>query len=71
MLGYLSDFVVDIDFANIDFEPTVISCEGADAYGLASVVGGFGWLRFHANADVSKTDLSISIPGRSLSNYLV
>jgi len=60
-LSYLADFVQDIDFANADYNPAIVSGEGTDAFGMFSDESGFGWARTHVQTGISKTDLSMKV----------
>ncbi|HEY3372787.1 MAG TPA: DUF5060 domain-containing protein, partial [Prolixibacteraceae bacterium] len=66
-LKHLSKFVSDIDFANQPFQPSTISCEGADVFGLNTGSNAIGWCRSFARDNVSGS--SIKIQGLEDSTY--
>lgn len=61
-LSYLVDFVHDIDFANVDYDPLTVTGEKVDAFGMFSGKRGFGWARTYEKTDISKTDLNLKVP---------
>jgi len=58
-LQYLSDFVSDIDFANLPYDIAEVSVDGADAYGLEAGSVAFGWVRSYSQDDISGAALTL------------
>ena len=61
-LSYLADFITNIDFANLDYDPTRITGEGVDGYGMNSGNSGFGWACSYVASDIGHTKLDIQVP---------
>jgi hypothetical protein len=68
-LSHLSEFVSDIDFANLPYKPVEIKAEGSDIFTMDAGDKAFGWARSFSNPDISKTRFTIDKPGSS--NYTV
>ena len=58
-LKCLSQFVSDIDLANLPYKPAPMSAEGADASGLATARAAFGWIWSYAKDNVGGTPLTV------------
>ena len=58
-LKNLSEFVSNIDFANLPFKTSDLSSEGADVFGLDTGSKAFGWIRSYAKDDVSGSKINI------------
>jgi hypothetical protein len=58
-LRYLSEFVADIDFANLPFKPVHSEAGNTDIYVMDSGEEGFGWARAVKNNRIDKTRLVI------------
>jgi hypothetical protein len=68
-LKHLSEFVSDIDFANLPFKPAVAKADDADVYILDSGDKAFGWIRSIAK---STTDnIKVSLPKASAGSFSV
>jgi len=65
---YFSRFVLDIDFANLDFEPADITAPNCDAWAMKSDKLIFGWV---VNPRVSVADESFTISGLPEGKYEV
>ena len=59
-LRHLGEFVSDIDFGNLRYEPAVAEAENTDVYLLDSGDKAFGWLRTYTNPKVDGTRISLS-----------
>jgi len=68
-LSHLSQFVSDIDFANLPYKPAEVKAEGADIYIMDAGDKAFGWARSFSTPDISKTGFTVDKPGSS--NYNV
>jgi len=62
-LQHLSDFVEDIDFANLPYKPTNASALGTDVYVMDSGDHAIGWGRTWNKDDLSGTKIQIEKPG--------
>ncbi|NQU87615.1 MAG: DUF5060 domain-containing protein [Mariniphaga sp.] len=58
-LMYLSDFVADIDFANLPYKPLKVSANGSDLYVIGTENDAFGWVRSYEKEDISGSNLNI------------
>jgi hypothetical protein len=68
-LKHLSEFVSDIDFANLPFKPAVAKADDADVYILDSGDKAFGWIR---SISKSTTDnIKVSLPKASAGSFSV
>ena len=63
-LRYLSEFVADIDFANLPYEPVGAEAANTDIYVMDSGSNGFGWARAVKNNKIDKTKLTINKPDK-------
>lgn len=61
-LQYLSQFVSDIDFAALPYQPAKSSACGADVYIMDSGKLAFGWIRTYEKSDVSGVNIQIINP---------
>jgi hypothetical protein len=68
-LKYLSEFVSDIDFANLPYKPLQAEAVNADIYVMDSSDKGFGWARSFKNYKIDNTRLTLIKPDRG--NYTV
>jgi hypothetical protein len=59
-IKHLSQFVSDIDFANLPYKLATMSAEGADASGLATDTAAFGWIWSYARDNVGGTPLAVA-----------
>ena len=62
-LQHLSNFVADIDFANLPFQPAKVSAENTDVYVMDSGDMAFGWLRSITSENCSETKITIEKAG--------
>ncbi|MBK9391323.1 MAG: DUF5060 domain-containing protein [Bacteroidetes bacterium] len=58
-LKYLSEFVADIDFANLPYKPVQSEAANTDIYVIDSGEKGFGWARAVKNNKIDNTKLTI------------
>jgi len=58
-LGFLEDFVSDIDLANKPYEPITVSAEGIDIYVMGTGRDAFGWCRSFTRKDISMAELKV------------
>jgi hypothetical protein len=63
-LNHLANFVADIDFANLPFEPAEATSEGADIYVMDAGKDCFGWLRSYKKDNAGGTEISLSKKGK-------
>jgi hypothetical protein len=68
-LKHLSDFVSDIDFANLPYKPVQTDSEGTDIFILDAGDKAFGWARTYLNQSISKTKFTLIEPGNG--NYTI
>jgi hypothetical protein len=61
-LKHLSEFVADIDFANLQYKPVPAEAENADIYVMDCGEEGFGWIRTYMNNNISNTGLTLIKP---------
>ena len=66
-LKNLSLFVSDIDLANLPYQTSDISAEGADVFGLNTKTKAFGWTRSYTKENISGS--TINIKGLENSTY--
>ncbi|HUX97304.1 MAG TPA: DUF5060 domain-containing protein [Bacteroidales bacterium] len=66
-LKYLSEFVADIDFANLPYTPLQSEATNADVYVMDSGDKGFGWARVVKNNKIDNTRLTLIKPDKA--NY--
>jgi len=59
-LKYLSEFVADIDFANLPYEPVAAEAENTDIYVMDSGEKSFGWARAVKKNRIDNTQLVIT-----------
>jgi hypothetical protein len=62
-LQFLSQFVSDIDFANLPYKPVKATAAGTDVYVMDSGNHAFGWCRIYETDDISGTKIQIDKPG--------
>jgi hypothetical protein len=62
-LKHLSEFVSDIDFANIMYQPVKAEAAGTDVFVMDSGEKAFGWARCFSGKNISKTRISIARSG--------
>jgi hypothetical protein len=68
-LRHLSEFVSDIDFANLPYMPVEAKAEKADIFVMDCGEKGFGWARSFMNNKIDNTELILMKPDRG--NYIV
>ncbi len=66
-LKYLSEFVDDIDFANLPYKPVLAEAANADVYFMDSGEKGFGWARAVRINKIDNTKLTLIKPEKG--NY--
>ena len=59
-LQILAEFVADIDFANLPFEPLKLAANGVDLYAMGTATEAFGWGRSYEKSDISKAEFTIN-----------
>jgi hypothetical protein len=69
-LKHLSEFVSDIDFANLPYKPLQSEAVNADIYVMDSGDKGFGWVRSIKNYKIDNTMLTLSKPDKGNYNIL-
>ena len=61
-LQYLANFVSDIDFANLPYQPVTARAEKTDVYVMDSGDHAFGWARTFEKDDISGVKIQITKP---------
>ena len=65
-LSHLANFVADIDFANLPFEPAEATTEGADIYVMDAGKDCFGWMRSYSKNNAEATEITLSKKGKGV-----
>ncbi|MFW6290378.1 MAG: DUF5060 domain-containing protein [Mariniphaga sp.] len=68
-LSHIAEFVEDIDFASLPFEPADAVAGGADIYVMDAGSEAFGWLRAYEKEDAS--EITISLDKKQNGNFIV
>lgn len=68
-LKHLSEFVSDIDFANLPYKPVLAEASNADVYVMDSGDQAFGWARTYPDGQIGYTEISIIRPASG--NYSI
>jgi hypothetical protein len=61
-LQHLSQFVSNINFANLPYQPAEVKANGTDAYVMDAGEHAFGWARSYQNNDISGVQIQIEKP---------